>query len=703
MSRRGWAWVLGAVTAAGVAVQVALLLAAGVPLISGEALTRTFPIVPVAVLIGAVVGALIVGRHPRHPIGWLFCIGQAGAAIGLAAQTLGSAVTVHDLGPPVAVGQWAWWVGSLLGARYALTLVAVLLLLVPDGRLPSPRWRPLLAFQVAAYGLGIVALLITPPSQLTGDIPGPPADLFTRLIILSELGLTLGLLGAAAALVIRLRRARGEERQQLRWIAVAGFTLTAAVTVAFVVGHVRGGPSPPYVQTAFLLGYLAVPVATGFAVLRHRLYDIDVIIGSAVRLAVLAGFVTAGYVAAVVAIGTVLGGSGATVWASVLAYALVALAFQPLRRQVDRIADRIVYGTRAAPYDSLAEFSRQLGASRSDPQVLVLTAHACAEVVGAQRAVVRVSVPGATDLTARWPTDDGPTPTTFVPVAHGGEVLGEIGLSLPPGRSLTTAQRRLLGEFAAQDALAFRNLALTAALQARATELARRGEELAASRRRLVDAADTERARVAAAIQREVLAHVEPIPDVLAGLDPAEPAAVRRGLEQSAEATEAAIEALRVITGGVFPPLLARRGLAAALRSFARQSAAQPSLTIGEGMEKRRFPAPVEAAVYFCCVEAVRARRPGAKLAVDMADDRLIVTVHGRLGQDAVADQALLDRVEVLGGQVRVEPLDEASVLRVEIPLASDQDATNRSEPNADLVTYTSPVPAVTSASVSSS
>src|SRR3712207_5362419 len=94
---------------------VALLLAAGVPLISREALTRTFPIVPIAVLVGAVVGALIVGRHPRHPIGWLFCIGQAGAAGGLAAQTLGSAVLADAGGPAAQGGRWARRVGSLLG------------------------------------------------------------------------------------------------------------------------------------------------------------------------------------------------------------------------------------------------------------------------------------------------------------------------------------------------------------------------------------------------------------------------------------------------------------------------------------------------------------------------------------------------------------------------------------------------------------
>ncbi len=684
MSRPALAWGLVAVTVACVCAQVVLLVVAGVPLISREALTRTFPIVPVAVVVGAVVGALIVARHPRHRIGWLFCIGQAGAAIGLAAQTLGSAVREHGVGSSPRVGEWAWWVGGLLGARYALTLVGILLLLAPDGHLPSPRWRPVLALQVASFGLGVVGLLLTPPSRMPGDAPGPPDALSTQLTRLSEIGLTLGLLGGAVALVVRLRRARSEERQQLRWIAGAGLTLTAAVTVTLIIGLVRGSAAPPYVQTVFLLGYLTVPVATGVAVLRHRLYDIDVIVGSAVRLAVLAAFVTAGYVVVVVAIGTVLGGAGAAVWASVLAYAVVALAFQPLRRQVDRLADRMVYGTRAAPYDSLAEFSRRLAANSSDPSVLTLTARASAEVAGAERAVVRVAVAGAPDLTASWPDGCGPTPATFIPVRYGDEFLGEIGLTLAPGRSLTRAQRRLLGEFAAQDGLAFRNLALTAALEARAAEVFRQTEELAASRRRLVSAADTERALVATAIRREVIDRLTPVHDTLGRLEAldCEADVVMRSMDELENATETAIDALRLITGGVFPPLLARRGLAVALQSFAPKSTQEPEFIIGDGIRERRFPPAVEAAAYLCCVEAVRGMAFRSELRVDAAGNRLVILARGLRAGTGEREQTLVDRVEALGGQVISDPSpDGRSSLRVLLPFPGDQAQDGPSQP----------------------
>ncbi len=695
MSARRWAWALAAVTVAGVAVQAVLLARAGVPLLSAQAVERTFPVVPLATLVGGVVGALIVGRHPRHRIGWLFCVGQAGAALGLAAQTLGWAVLDAELGPPPAVGRWALWIGELFGAAYALALLAVLLLLAPDGHLPSRRWRPVLVFVVASFGLTVLAVLLIPPDQLEARGPGRVAAVPMLVRTAGEIGVTLGLLAAAVALAVRLRRARGEQRRQLRWIAVAAVLLAGSVVATVVVNLARGPAAPALwlLSLALGLGYLAVPAATGFAVLRYRLYDIDLILGSAVRLAVLAAFVTAGYVAAVVTIGALVGGAGPDVWPSLLAYVLVALAFQPLRRRVDQLADRLVHGTRAAPYDSLAAFTRALGAVPSDAGLLALVARECAEVAGAARAVAVVAVPGAAELTATWPDGAEVVPGTRIPVRHRGEVLGEIGLVLPPGRQLTRPQRRLLEEFATQAGVAFRNVALTAALTARDAALRRDRDELAASRRRLVEAADTERDRVAAAIGRDVVGHLEDLPAELGELSTRvldDPAGVAHRLEEHEELTSRSVEALRAITGGVLPPLLARRGLAAALGSAVPGSSGLGSaaVVVGEGVVGRRFPAGVEVAAYFCCVEAARGMLPGAELTVDAVDDRLLVVVRGhRSGEDDGAELRLVDRVEALGGQVVVtgEPGDPSEV-RAVIPVTSAHAAASSSEPKTDLL-----------------
>jgi signal transduction histidine kinase len=661
---------------AGVAAQTALLVGAGVPLLSRAALDRTFPIIPLAAVIGAAVGALIVARHPRHRIGWLLCLGQAGAAVGLAAQTL-------DAGAGRAIPV-ASWVGSLLGASYALTLLAALLLLVPDGRLGSRPRRAVLLLVAASYGLRVVALLLNPPTR---PAPGPGSAAAAVLGPVADVGTTLGLVAAAGALVVRLRRARGEERQQLRWVVVAAATLAVTLAVMVGVGVARGATAPWYFQAAFYLGYLAVPVATGFAVLRYRLYDVDLVIGSALRLTALAGFVVVGYVTVVVALGEVLGRSRGGVWPSLAAYVLVALAFQPLRRRVDALADRIVYGRRAAPYDSLAAFTRGLAAGPAGPRLLERIARACAEVAGARWAAATVAVPGAPDLTGWWPAAAADGPQLTIPVEHRGEELGRIELAFPPGRSPTRAERRLLGEFAGQAGLAFRNLALTAALQARATALARDGDALAASRRRLLGAADAERSRVAAAIRRDVATGLEALPAALATLAPQiveDPDGARARLQEFEDATTRAVEALRAITRGVLPPLLARRGLRAALEAYARQSPDRPALLL-TGLDERRFPTAVEIAGYSACVDAVRGMRPGAELAVDTVGDRLAVTARGR-PTDGASWEHLADRVEALGGRLSVVAAGDATVLQAVVPLGRTDTTGSRPVLEADAV-----------------
>jgi GAF domain-containing protein len=595
----------------------------------------------------------------------------------------------HDIGPPVAVGRIAVWIGDVLGAPYALALLAVLLLLAPDGHLPSRRWRPLLLLVVGSFGLTVIAMMMISPDRLRAGGPGTVEQVPLLVRAAGEIGITIGLLGAAAAMIVRLRRARGEQRRQLRWIAVAALLLAVAVVVTVAVNLARGSAAGSlwFITLLLGLGYLAVPVATGFAVLRHRLYDIDVIIGSAVRLAVLATFVTVGYVAVVVAIGSVVGG-GPDVWPSLLAYVLVALAFQPLRRRVDQLADRVVHGARAAPYDSLADFTRRLGRGPSDPQMPALVARACAEVAGATHAVASVAVPGAADLTATWPDGPAVASSLSIPVRHRDEQLGEIGLIMPPGRQPTRTQRRLLEEFATQAGLAFRNVGLTAALQARAAAVGRDRDELAASRRRLVHAADTERRRIAAAIRRDVTGPLEPMPSrlgLLATRVLGDPAGVARSIQEQEDLAARSVEALRTITGGVLPPLLARRGLAAAVRSSVRPPT---TAVVGGGIVDRRFDTGVEVATYVCCVEAVRGMRPGAELTVDVVDDELLVVVRGHPTTGDDSELGFVDRVAALGGQVAVAGVPGGpSSVRAAIPVTSAHTAVSRSEPKTDFRT----------------
>ena len=160
----------------------------------------------------------------------------------------------------------------------------------------------------------------------------------------------------------------GDLRQQLRWIAASAVALTTTyLLVVFAQPFV--GRDAWFLVAAWYLAYIFVSVAVGVAILRYRLYDIDVILSRAIVLGVLAVFVTVGYIGVVVAIGAVLsaiGAPGSTLyWPSLVATALVAAAFQPLRRHVLRLADQLVYGNRAAPYEALAALSRRLADSPS--------------------------------------------------------------------------------------------------------------------------------------------------------------------------------------------------------------------------------------------------------------------------------------------------------------------------------------------------
>ncbi len=691
---RRWAWGLCAGTVGMSVAQVGLLMAGGIPLFAPESLDEPFPTVTLAVVIGAVVGAAVVDQHPRHRVGWLFCTGQFGAAVGLTAQALALAVLPGDLSLPEPVGHVAGWTGSLFGASYALTLLGLVLLRVPDGHLPSARWRPIEALLVGGFTVATIGVLLVPPSRFGATEAVDAGSLAIGLAEGGQLAMTAGLAGSTVALGVRLRRTTGEERQQLRWMAAAAATVAFAVAAIMLDGLVRGVEAPQrwYLQQVLYLSYLTFQVATGFAVLRYRLYDIDLIIGRTVRLGILALFVTVGYVSAVVAIGSVLAGSSSGVWPSLFAYVLVALAFQPLRRQVDRFADRVVYGQRAVPYDNLAELSRQLAAGwLSDRELLELSARCSALAVGARSARATISVPGEVDRSADWPRGTEHRADVALPVIDRDEVLGRIELGLRPGHVLTRAQRRLVDELTAEVALAFHNVRLTAALQRRAEELSSRRADLEASRRRLLTAADTERERVARCIRADVAVYLEPLSAALADVGARmarDPVAAERTLDRLQQDMTRAIDALRSITAGVVPPLLVRRGLGPAVRAHLARIPGLTTVTIGPGVPDRLDPS-VETAAYHCVLRAVDAVAPGSQVSLDVADSCVELTVRGRRIAELPDRQQVLDRVQAVGGQLEdVDRGDGEVEIRALLPLdPSAQAAVSRPGSNSDFST----------------
>jgi signal transduction histidine kinase len=493
-------------------------------------------------------------------------------------------------------------------------------------------------------------------------LPGP----LVALEFILRPVLLLGIAGSIAQLVVRLRRSRGEEREQLKWFAYAGI-MAPLITLALSSGRLG--------NIAWTLGPLSLVAGVGIAVLKYRLYDIDVVINKTVVFGGLAAFITAVYVGIVVGIGAAIGqGSKPNLGLSILATAVVAVAFQPVRERVQRLANRLVYGRRATPYEVLSEFSSRMAGAYESEDLLPRMARILGEGTGAGSTRVWLKVGDELRAEATWPTsedsrtlpmEDGALPamadtSLLLPVRHRGDLLGALSLTKLPGERLTPTEEKLATDLASGAGLVLRNVRLT-------EELLARLEELRASRQRLVAAQDAERRRLERNIhdgaQQQLVALAVKI-RLARQLETTDPAKANRLLEQTEQEVSQALEDLRDLARGIYPPLLADRGLVAALSSQAQRSLVPVEIR-AEGIG--RFPQEAEAAVYFCCLEALQnvakyanASSAGIRLAGGDEDLTFEVSDDG-VGFDPGARgygtglQGMADRLAALGGELRVD------------------------------------------------
>jgi hypothetical protein len=296
-----------------------------------------------AMVVGATVGAVLASRRPAHPVGWLLL--ALGLSLGLTAAaaqylTWGLLVSPGALpfARPVALSY------SAIGFT-ALVLLGFLLLLTPTGSLPSPRWRwPARVMAVTPAVLVLVVTLAGGPLDPRYEATGGPFDLRGHggaLLVANQAALavtTLGVMAAAASLVGRFRSARGVERLQLRWLALAA-ALVGLAGAAVLAGLAIGVPGAETLLSVAVGWCLVVlPVATGAAVLRYRLYDVDRIISRTLAYGLLTLVLGGGYAAVALVLGQLLGrDSSLAVAGATLA---VAALFQPARRRVQQAVDR---------------------------------------------------------------------------------------------------------------------------------------------------------------------------------------------------------------------------------------------------------------------------------------------------------------------------------------------------------------------------
>jgi hypothetical protein len=361
MSRRTASWLAwSAWVSTLVAMTLALLLASRNVPTSSALVTVCLSFV---ILAFSTVGALIASRRPENPIGWLFCCGALIWGLGELALEYGVYTLVTAPGAFPA-GVWAAWFGAWARGIGGFFMVLFLLLLFPAGRLPSRRWRVVAWAAVGYVALFTLASWLSPASQdfRLSSVRNPLGldleivNLFAGVIYLS---LPLILLASGAAVIVRFRRSRGEERQQIKWFAYAVAVMVFLFTLGQSLGLTQVARVAPLV---FAIPLVGLPVAAGIAILRYRLYDIDVVINRTLVYGTLTATLVAIYFGGIVLLqGVFVALTGEKSTLAVVASTLaIAALFNPLRHRIQSFIDRRFYRRKYDARRTLEGFSARL-------------------------------------------------------------------------------------------------------------------------------------------------------------------------------------------------------------------------------------------------------------------------------------------------------------------------------------------------------
>jgi two-component system, NarL family, sensor kinase len=613
------------------------------PASSGAVNVFDFPLV--AALTFMLVGGLVVPRQPRNPVGWLF------VAIGVssALAVLGAGFSAHRL--------MEWVYTWALGLAYGLLPLA--LLRFPDGRLPSRSWRPVAWATAVFLGLAVAGIAVAAwedPSLRNRT------DVTLWVTRAGLLGIVLSMVVAVGSLVVRWRRAEGDTRQQLKWLGFGA----AFVPIAMVLQLVP-------VPGMWALAAVTVPVAAAAAILKYRLYDIDLFLNRSLVYATVTLLVVALYMGIVAVLSAVF--TTGTEWQRAVAAGAIALLFAPLRERVQRGANRLLYGDRDDPYAVVSRLGRRLEQAVDPAAVLPQVVETVADALQLPYAAIELtgSVEGQ-QLVAGHGRQVG-EPEAFA-MTYQGQVVGEL-LVTPrsPAEPFTAAERSLLEDLARQAGVAAHAVRLTADLQRSRERLVRsREEERRRLRRDLHDGLGPALAGMTmqAGAARALLA-----------VDIAQAESVLGELEQQ---LQGCIREIRQLVDNLRPSTLDHLGLVGAIRhhiaAFTSGSAESTvEITLIATDDLGELPAAVEAAAYRIATEAITntvrhaaATRCTVRLAlngtllVEVTDDGVGLPDHYQAG---IGLTSMSERTEELGGTFTATRLPGGgSRIRALLPLA---------------------------------
>jgi signal transduction histidine kinase len=649
------------------AVACAVLAVAGA---ATAAMTARTDEVPAAFLVGGVVvlyagvGLVIALARPGHRVGLALLGGAAMWGVGEGTLALGVQGLVAEPGS-VAGAPWLALTGTVLRGAGWLVLVLVVPLLFPDGRAPLRPWRwaaPTAAAALVAF-VATSLLASAPIDDRLADVPNPlrpPAVLSEAVEVLALVALALAavaLVGAVGGLVSRWRSGAPLVRQQLIW-----FTWAAAVPVAFVPLIATGGAG----AAAFGAAVLPLPVAIGFAVLQHRLYDVQFAINRTVAWAALSLSLAAVYVLVVAGVGALLDARGAS-WLPWVATGLVALSVAPLRDAGQRAANRLTYGQWGQPEAVLAGVRRRLADATDVHALLEDLVRELGEGLELGRIVVLDA--DGTEVAAHG---SGTVPDVETPLTAYGRTVGLLRWS-SPRRVLRETDRRLLDDIAAQLGTLVHAASLVAGLRA--------------AQERLVLAREDERRRLRRDLHDGLgsrLAGLTFITEAAGNLLRSDVREAEAALQQVRAGIQAAVLDVRRVVDGLTPASLDQLGLVGAVMELADRLGRElpAGIAVDAPADLPPLNAAVEVAAYRVVQESltnvvrhagasggrVRLRHDGSALVLEVSDDGC-GTVAPRPGGAGL--RGMRERAEELGGELSVDGRPGCgTTVRVRLPAA---------------------------------
>jgi two-component system, NarL family, sensor kinase len=642
----GLAWAAAAVTTIlGFAAAVLAILGRDVSIL----------LVP-ALLAYAWMGCVLLARRPGHPMGPLLCLIGLAEAIGVVPYVYVRFALVHRPGSlPFStamlwVNTWAYAPATSLGGT-------VLLLVFPEGRLLSPRWRPALWAALAFIPLSLAGYAFVPQNlgALFGNHSNPYAlhqldalfEAFQALAIVC--GLVAGV-AAAASVTLRWRRADRVGRQQLKWfLAVLPFTIASLIATVVAPGTLSLALGVP--------PGILMPVAIGIAVLRYKLYEIDILLNRTVLYGLLTAGVAAVYLAVVAVAELLFGAQGRSLPVQVVATALAAAALFPLRDRVQRRVNRLFYGDRGAPYEALARLGRRVEVAADTETALNSVVKTIADSLRLPYAALELRLGDGWSPAAAY--GEAPPQVVAFPLTSQRETVGRLLVGTRSrGDQLGPDDERLLADLARQAGPATHAVALRRALDA--------------SRAGLVTAREEERRR----LRRDLHDGLGPtLAGLTLGLDTARTRSagqpeLQELLGKLKAETQRAVTDVRRIVYGLRPPALDEFGLIGSLREeVGRLQYEAPALAVtldapDDGLAD--LPAAVEVACFRIVTEALTnvTRHAHASqcsvqirldrdLDVEVRDDGVGLPEGWRAG---VGIASMRERVTELGGELVIEP-----------------------------------------------